>query len=275
MRASKRELELKLELTDAQIERARANRMLIDEPDHRCSTQTMRTTYYDTLDWRLRNKGISLRLRQIGDRWVQTVKTDRRMSAGISNPLEVDVTLDNGQPVVAAIPDRTFRKGIELLIGSAPLLPQFETIIERTLKQLKTEAGDEIEVAIDKGMLRSAIGSMPIQEAEFELKSGDPAALLGIAARLVEEGPLRVSAGSKSDLGYRVADGKQERPALPQKAIPVGIDLDATTLDGCREICRSATRQISHNWSVILAQDDPEGPHQMRVGIRRLRTALD
>jgi len=39
-------------------------------------------------------------------------------------------------------------------------------------------------------------------------------------------------------------------------------------------ICRSATDQILKNWTVVQESDDPEGPHQMRVGLRRLRSAF-
>lgn len=47
-----------------------------------------------------------------------------------------------------------------------------------------------------------------------------------------------------------------------------------TCLDAFREILRTPTRQILHNWQLMLESDDPEGPHQLRVGIRRLRAVF-
>jgi CHAD domain-containing protein len=41
-----------------------------------------------------------------------------------------------------------------------------------------------------------------------------------------------------------------------------------------RTILRSCLDQIAANRDATLALDDPEGPHQMRVGLRRLRSAL-
>ena len=45
-------------------------------------------------------------------------------------------------------------------------------------------------------------------------------------------------------------------------------------VDAFSAICRSATDQILKNWAVVQESDYPEGPHQMRVGLRRLRSAF-
>ena len=47
-----------------------------------------------------------------------------------------------------------------------------------------------------------------------------------------------------------------------------------TCSEALSEACRVAVQQVLHNWTVVLRSDDPEGPHQMRVGLRRLRSAL-
>ena len=73
--ARESELELKLELTHAELQRVRAHPALgslaVGEP----VTRTLRSIYFDTPDYRLRALGISFRLRSDGDSWLQTVKS--------------------------------------------------------------------------------------------------------------------------------------------------------------------------------------------------------
>lgn len=60
----------------------------------------------------------------------------------------------------------------------------------------------------------------------------------------------------------------------PLRAERPRIEPQQSCLEALQEVCRAATKQIQHNWRVVLQNDDPEGPHQMRVGLRRLRAAL-
>ncbi len=49
---------------------------------------------------------------------------------------------------------------------------------------------------------------------------------------------------------------------------------DLATAEAAAGALRDALAQIEKARRRILVSDDPEGPHQMRVGLRRLRTAL-
>src|SRR5262245_26209042 len=92
---SARELELKLELTPEELRRVGANPALDDLTVGKPVTRTLRSIYFDTPDHRLRAQGISLRLRAIGDQWVQTVKgalgNKTGVRNGVSNPDELEV----------------------------------------------------------------------------------------------------------------------------------------------------------------------------------------
>lgn len=50
------------------------------------------------------------------------------------------------------------------------------------------------------------------------------------------------------------------------RAMPAG--------EAARLVLRECLEQISANARAILSSDDPEGPHQLRIGLRRLRSAL-
>jgi CHAD domain-containing protein len=75
---------------------------------------------------------------------------------------------------------------------------------------------------------------------------------------------------SKAERGYALADDRQDDP-VSASAIVLGDDM--TAAEGFRAIGFSCLHHLSANRAAVL-KDDPEGIHQMRVGLRRLRAAL-
>jgi CHAD domain-containing protein len=85
---------------------------------------------------------------------------------------------------------------------------------------------------------------------------------------------LRFSLENKSAQGYRLARGEAEPPCRPRNA-QVPAYVASTNVEAvARDIFRDCLAQIAQNMVVIAESDDPEGPHQLRVGLRRLRTAF-
>jgi CHAD domain-containing protein len=79
----------------------------------------------------------------------------------------------------------------------------------------------------------------------------------------------------------KISEGAEICPAEKPLGLLVPLKSSAPNLrrkQACTEAliqaCRVAVQQVLHNWTVVLRSDDPEGPHQMRVGLRRLRSAL-
>jgi inorganic triphosphatase YgiF len=157
-RVSGKELELKLVLTPEELQRVGAHPALEDLTVGRPVTRTLRSIYFDTFDHRLRAQGISLRLRAIGDQWVQTVKGSPGGKAGIvngvSNPDELEAVVARPEPDLAAIDDVKVRRAIARVARRSALEPQFETIVTRTTRQLHSDKGD-LELALDEGVVRA------------------------------------------------------------------------------------------------------------------------
>lgn len=67
-----------------------------------------------------------------------------------------------------------------------------------------------------------------------------------------------------------------DRSALqsPRKALPPALDEHNTASDALAIIARSTLEHLRANEQGVLAGDDPEFLHQMRVALRRLRSAL-
>jgi inorganic triphosphatase YgiF len=151
------------------------------------------------------------------------------------------------------------------------LKPIFETEIERTVRAL--HIGDAtIEAALDEGKIRGLSNDrqIPVNDLELEVKSGDAGSMFRVAVELALETPLMIEPSSKAERGYRLVTGT---PAQAQKHSDVTLDKNAKTIDCFRLIIGDV---IDHLWSNLAAAyaGHVDGVHQIRVGIRRLRTAL-
>jgi CHAD domain-containing protein len=106
---------------------------------------------------------------------------------------------------------------------------------------------------------------------ELELVSGSVASLLGFAQALASDLPMAVETRSKAERGVQLLSPAPPRPARAQEAMPPP---DGTAADAVAAFARSSLRQIADNADGLLADDDPEWVHQMRIGTRRLRACL-
>jgi inorganic triphosphatase YgiF len=277
-----KELELKLKLTPTELQRVAAHPALEDLTVGKPVTETLRSIYFDTPDHRLRAQGISLRLRaaidqkggsQRSETWLQTVKGGKGVTSGVSNPDEIEAVVARAEPDLAAINDRKLRQAIARAACSSALEPQFETIVTRTTRRLHTDKGD-LELALDEGVVRAGAAEDKLCEAELELKAGSPECLLETAATLFAAEPFRLAEESKAERGYNLLLGRTDPSVVPVKADTPVLDGEETCGEALARFVASATDQIVRNRSAVLQTDDPEAAHQLRVGLRRLRSAL-
>lgn len=242
------------------------------------ATQLLRARYFDTADRRLAKGAIALRLRQEDGHWVQTLK------AGADHPLR---RLEDNASVVAAAgggepPLELSRHlgtpagdALQRALGSAPagaLLRRYATDVRRRVTVL--DLGDSlVEAVLDVGTVEAGDRSVEVCEVEIELKQGSPAAMVGLAQRWVQEHGLWLSTIAKSARGDRLADGGAAPPAVHARRPQVrrgmnGEALLGATLDSC------LTHLLANASEVAAGLPAEETVHQLRVGIRRLRTAL-
>lgn len=274
MQSSLREFELKFELADDELQQIRSKRLLREIGVGRPVTRLLRSTYFDTADCALRDAGLSLRVRRDHDAWLQTVKEDSGNGAGISDRFEIESPVDEQAPHLGSIKPKRIRKRIKKAVAGKALEPVFETVVRRTTRLLRTPDGSEVELALDKGEIRGPHRLEPIREAELELKSGCRQSVFALAKELCADEPLQLSQMSKAARGYRLV-GRLPAAALePRHAQAPHLTREQTAEQAFRQILRSCNDQVLHNIRVVLESDDPEGPHQLRIGLRRLRSAL-
>jgi inorganic triphosphatase YgiF len=278
---SGKELELKLTLTPEELQRIDADPALEDLTVGKPVTRTLRSIYFDTPDHRLRAQGISLRLRAVDGqsgsrknaRWLQTIKGGKGVRNGVSNPDEIEAVVAGPEPDLEAIDNRKLRQAISKVMRSSPLEPQFETVVTRTTRQLHSDKGD-LELALDQGVVRAGSAEAKLCEAELELKAGSPECLLEAAAALFASQPIRLAETSKAERGYDLLLGRSDPRVVPCKGKPPALEGGETCGDALALFVASATSQVERNARALLETDDPEAAHQLRVGLRRLRSAL-
>ena len=236
-------------------------------------SEALVSVYYDTPGHALAAAGIALRLRRVGRRWVQTIKRGRG-GFGLFANAEVEVPAPGGRLVLEGPDPEGLIAAIVEVAAGAPLSPMFETRIRRTTERLRAPGGGEVELALDAGEIVAGDARAPIHEVELELKSDDVRGIYDIARELFPSGPVRFSTASKAARGYRLARGEGEPRPSARSASPPDFGPEATVEAAAREVFRDCFAQIAANMARVADSEDAEGPHQLRVGLRRLRTAF-
>jgi triphosphatase len=268
------EIEIRLSARPDDLRRLSQRQFLKRLSQGNAKTRRYMSVYYDTPEFVLAGKGLSLRVRRSGRNYVQTVK-EKNTGAVVSDRTEWEAPLPTAEPDLRFIPDPETRERLMALTADKTFEPKIETEIRRTVRQLKTETGDEVEFASDSGEIRTLVDGrnvLPISEVELELKHGSTAALYEIARELSQKTPLTVALESKAERGLR-ALGKTTAGAT--KAGRVVLSPGASAEDAFRINLMHCLRHIAQNAPVVSEARDIEGLHQLRVGLRRLRAALE
>src|SRR5262249_29196424 len=260
-----KEIEIKLDLPPANLQRLKKI-PLLHRQKRPVKSVTEVSVYFDTDKHKLRRKGIMLRVRRSGDRYVQTIK-----SAGNSGPFARD---EWESEIKKGAPDLHLAQGtaLEPLLNGKfrrQLRPVFETRVRRTTYPLSNGKSD-IALTLDKGKIATGRSSKALCEIELELKGGDDAELFRVARELTQTLSARLALKSKSERGYELLAGRNDAPA---KAMAIDLSPGVTTRDGFKAIGFACLKQIIGNEPALLAVD-AEGVHQMGVGLRRLRAAI-
>jgi inorganic triphosphatase YgiF len=265
------ETELKLSIPIDQADKLKRHPIIRALKSGRARTRRMMGTYFDTEDQFLKRSDLSLRVRESDNRHIQTLKRVGPASGGLFVRDEWEHDVPGATPDVLLIEDDDVRKSLAKLNGTAALRPIFETDIKRTAWDL-TDGETTIELVLDIGEVRSPGGaSEMICEAELELKSGDPKRIFDIALALNERIDCTVGHISKSDRGYAICNGMTP---IATKAKPVALSRRMTVWEGFLQICNGCLDQLRANESVARDAQNPEGIHQARIAIRRLRAAF-
>ncbi len=264
------EIELKFQVPPAQRQAVR--RALATS---KAQILRLQAQYFDTPDRRLAAAHVSLRLRQEGEAWVQTLKCpgENRWSrlehevprAADGDEPRLDLSLHAGTPagdrLMAALGKQADR--LEVV---------YATDVQRTRRVI---LGPDLqaEVALDVGEIRAGSARRELHEIEFELQSGSVAALVALATRWVERHGLWLDVISKAERGQQVVRGAAS--VAPVHAQPVVLKNAPSPDAALRQMVAACLAHLLPNVAEVAGgAAQPEHLHQARVALRRLRTAL-
>ncbi|WP_027547061.1 CYTH and CHAD domain-containing protein [Bradyrhizobium sp. WSM2254] len=262
------EIELKLLVDADRMAHFNAAPVIVANARNKGSRKHLKSVYYDTAERALRRSGLSLRVRRSGARFVQTVKTDTA-----DDPLrrgEWEASVPSLAPDVALampfIPEK-LRSHLE----TQPLEAVFTADVHRHARIVDLPSGT-VEIAFDQGVLTAGDRSIPVSEIELELKSGSASTIYEVALRLAEQGAVKPSIRAKSARGFELAAGAPPSVRRPRK---LRLDPSVTLDEAFATILRSCFLHLLQSLPTAEDGRNPEGVHQLRVSLRRLRSALD
>ena len=257
------ELELKLAVPPASVPALKRSSAL---RGHKAETTPIVSVYFDTDKHKLAKHGLMLRVRRVGNQYVQTIKAAKSLNGFGRDEWEAEIA--------GKEPDLRMAAGTAL----APLLtkklrrqlkPLFETKVMRTSYPLANNTR-ALALAVDQGTIETGNSSLPLCEIELELERGSVADLFEVAREVSRAVPAQIVFKSKSERGYELIDGVRDTPL---KAVTAGLSAGMSTRDAFTGIGHACLKQVVGN-EAAAAKGGPEGVHQMRVGLRRLRAAM-
>jgi inorganic triphosphatase YgiF len=264
-----REIELKLLVPADAVRRLAAHRLLRGRT--RPARRRLYSIYFDTPALDLWRQGIALRVRREGRRWVQTVKGGGSAQGGLHQRAEAEAEVAGPAPDVSRVRDRELAVAFASPRLRAQLAPVFTTEFTRSSRVLELDAEVRVEASVDQGEIRSGKRAEPLIELELELKGGAPHHLYDLALKLADDIPLSIEDRSKADRGYALA--RDER-AAPVKARAAALDRGMSVNEAFKAVMWASLAHLQANERGMMEGRDPEFLHQMRVALRRLRSAV-
>lgn len=260
--------------------------------------QRLSAYYFDTPNQDLAKKGIALRIRFEDSQWVQTLKT---AGDGVAKRVELNTVLSlTGTPdtldVSSLVPDVSLITQPTVVAQLTNIMPldqlaqaltvQYFTDVQRTSRQIKKN-NSRIEIAYDIGKVgigrlnsqkpanNHGLTQSDIHEIEFELLEGDPRDLIDIAKTWCKKYKLYLSTVTKAQRGSLLLANKQFAEPVKADLAVLQLHKGISQFAFLQAVVNNCLVQILPNASAI-AEGSPDGNlvHQLRVGIRRLRTAL-
>ena len=260
--------------------------------------QRLSAYYFDTPNQDLAKKGIALRIRFEDSQWVQTLKT---AGDGVAKRVELNTVLSlTGTPdtldVSSLVPDISLITEPTVVAELTNIMPldelaqaltvQYFTDVQRTSRQIKKN-NSRIEIAYDIGKVgigrlnsqkpanNHGLTQSDIHEIEFELLEGDPSDLIEVAKTWCKKYKLYLSTVTKAQRGSLLLANKQFAEPVKADLAVLQLHKGISQFAFLQAVVNNCLVQILPNASAI-AEGSPDGNlvHQLRVGIRRLRTAL-
>jgi len=167
----------------------------------------MESVYYDTPARALSARRWTLRVRRENGTGVTTLKTPVSADGGLSVRGEWETAASDAASAIPALMRLGAPPALAALTAGEPLGAVCGASFLRRAARLRFPDGSEAELSADLGVLTGGGREAPLCEAELELKSGGPAAMLAFAAAIAARYGLSPEEKSKYARALALADG--------------------------------------------------------------------
>lgn len=226
-----------------------------------------RWVFLDTAQGALRQAGVALVLVRRGRTWTHRLVWPTAED-GPWSPSPVAWPAPVGRADLSALPDPNLRKRLARLLAKDPVGPAGEASVRRTVWTLP-EGG---QLCHDRIALAGPDGTGVILTHATLAPAG--ASALAAAAALLPDAGERMGAGSPEIAARAALAGAASPSPLVRHAHPVPLAPDQSATSAATAVLRECAAQVRANVVALRAGAGSEAPHQLRVGLRRLRAAL-
>lgn len=223
-----KETELKLRASPETLAALREHPLLKKRNKSGWQTRELLNQYFDTPERALAEARVALRLRRDGDTVIQTLKCRGTSVAGLSERNEHEWQLDKVKLDLKKLDDSCWPAQLADL-DKKTIKPLFTTDFTREYAEIAWGRGKAkvvIEAALDQGFVIAGKRKEAICELELELREGEPAALLELAAELSASAALMPCDISKAERGYRLLEPERFELDLSVADLEADMALD-------------------------------------------------
>jgi inorganic triphosphatase YgiF len=265
------EIELKLTIDQQYASRLNKHPVITNKSASKPSSHKLTSIYFDSPDLKLMDTGVTLNVGHTSDGWIQIIQLSGSSCVGLHQRLEWHSPIASDHPdftkivepiLVRIFPNHKLRKSI---------IPIFKIEIQRTSWQLDFNNGDQVEVVFDLGRLIANDRGEVISEIHLKLKRGNVGRLFDLALELQDAIPLNVENVTQPQRGYAYYSDNPPQ-VIKAQLPPLTRKMNANI--AFKEIVRECINQLQLNQNVVLHTSNIEGVHQMRIALRRLRSAF-
>lgn len=248
--------------------------------------------YFDTPERDLATAKVALRIRRDGDAIIQTLKTRGQSIAGLSERNEYNWDLAKAKLDLKKLDGECWPEQLAEL-DKKTIKPLFTTDFVRERAEIAWGRGKTkvvIEAALDLGNVIVGKQKEEICELELELREGEPAALLELAAELAATLALMPCDISKAERGYRLFDANSYSLSLPAPELTAEMPLDDAFAALAWHLLASSQRlaeqyrfnghwRLLQDWVALLSElralTGSLGQAAPRTSTHELRASLD
>jgi inorganic triphosphatase YgiF len=266
------EIELKLTFDKQYVSRLCKHPIITHKSVSKPFTHKLSYIYFDSPDLKLMDTGAILHVSHTSGSWIQTIQLSGNTCIGLHQRMEWHYPIASGYPDFTKIVEPILVRAFPNLKQRRSIIPIFKTEIQRTCWQLAFKNGDHIEVALDLGRLIIDDKEEVISEIQLRLKSGNVSRLFDIALQLQDTIPLTIENFTQAQRAY--AYYRKSPPQVSKAQLPT-LTRKMNANIAFKEIVWECMHHLQRNQNVIMQTSDIEGVHQMRIALRRLRSAFN